>query len=76
MMTTPFRGHPEQYLHTPVRTHHTLPQKQTLLRRGLGFSGVGGPSHVPLASLLLMFIMRFSFRGVKTFLAAPALCTY
>ena len=39
MMTTLFCGRPEQY----ARTHHTLPQKHTLLRRGLGFRGVGEP---------------------------------
>ena len=44
MMTTLFRGHPEQYLHTLARTQHTLLQQQTLLRRGLGFRGVEAPS--------------------------------
>ena len=39
MMTTLFCGRPEQY----ARTHHTLLQKHTLLRRGLGFRGVGEP---------------------------------
>ena len=43
MITTLFRGHPEQYLHTPARIHHTLLQKQALLRRGLGFRSVGEP---------------------------------
>ena len=43
MITTLFRGHPEQYLHTLARTRHTPLQKQTLLRRGLGFRGVGEP---------------------------------
>ena len=43
MITTLFRGHPEQYLHTLARTCHTPLQKQTLLRRGLGFRGVGEP---------------------------------
>ena len=43
-MTTLFRGHPEQHLYTLARTHHTLLQKQTLLRRGLGFRGVGEPN--------------------------------
>ena len=38
-MTTLFCGRPEQY----ARTHHTLLQKHTLLRRGLGFRGVGEP---------------------------------
>ena len=38
MITTLFRGYPEQCLHT---TQHTPLQKQTLLRRGLGFRGVG-----------------------------------
>ena len=40
MITTLFRGHPELYLHTLVRRHHTVFQKQTLLRRGWGFKGV------------------------------------
>ena len=43
MITTLFRGHPEHYLHTLTRTRHTLLQKQTLLRRGLGFRAVGEP---------------------------------
>ena len=42
-MTTPFRGHPEQYLQTLVCTHRTPLQKQTLLHRGLGFRAVGKP---------------------------------
>ena len=40
MMTTLFCGRPEQYA---ARTHHTLLQKHTLLRRGLGFRGVAEP---------------------------------
>ena len=32
MITTLFRGHPEQYLHKLVRTHHAPLQKHTLLR--------------------------------------------
>ena len=36
-ITTLFRGHPEQWLHTLAHTRHTPLQKQTLLRRGLGF---------------------------------------
>ena len=43
MIATLFRGHPEHYLHTLARTHHTQLQKQTLPRRGLGFRGVGEP---------------------------------
>ena len=38
MMTTLFRGHPEQCIQT-----HPLLQKQILLRRGLCFRGVGEP---------------------------------
>ena len=43
MITTLFRGHPEQYPHTLARKHNAQLQKQTLLRRGLGFKGVGEP---------------------------------
>ena len=35
-----FCERPEQY----VRTHHTLLEKHTLLRLGLGFRGVGEPN--------------------------------
>ena len=43
MITTLFRGHSEQYFRTLAHTRHTTLQKQTLLRRGLGFRGVGEP---------------------------------
>ena len=43
MITTPFRGHPEQYLHTLVHAHHAPLQKQALLCRGPGFKGVAEP---------------------------------
>ena len=65
MITTLFRGHAEQYLHTPARAHHTLLQKQTLRRRGLGFRGVGEPFHVQPA-LFLMFI-RCCAPGFRSF---------
>ena len=55
MITTLFRGHPEQYLHTLARTHHTKLLKQTLLCRGLGFRGVASPSHAQLASSFSLF---------------------
>ena len=42
MITTLFRGHPEQYLHALARTQHTPLQKLTFLCR-LGFRGVGEP---------------------------------
>ena len=78
MMTTMFHGHPEQYTHTRARTHHTLLQKQILLRRGLGLRGVGEPLHVQLAFgfLCLKRCCGSGFRSVKTFLAPePAFCT-
>ena len=43
MLTTLFHEHPEHYLHTLVRTRHTLLQKQTLRCGGLGFRDVGEP---------------------------------
>ena len=34
---------PEQYLHTLALAHHAPLRQQTLLRRDLGFKGVGEP---------------------------------
>ena len=63
MMTTRFRRHPEQYLHTLVRVHHTLLQKKTLLRQGLGFRSVGEP--LPRTAGIFVFdaykMLRFRF---------------
>ena len=42
MITTKFRGHPEQYLHTLARTPHTTSTTNPPAR-GLGFRGVGEP---------------------------------
>ena len=55
MITPLFRGHPEQYLHALPRTCHTQ-----LLRRGLGFGGVGEPP--PLAGIFVFDkMLRFKF---------------
>ena len=63
MITTLFRGHPELYLHTLVRTHHTVFQKQTLLRGGWGFRGVG--ELLPRTAGIFVFdvykMLRFRF---------------
>ena len=53
MITTLYRGHPEQYLHTVARTYHAPLQKQTLLCRGLGFRGVGEP--IPRTAVIFVF---------------------
>ena len=79
LITTPFRGHPEEHFHTLAHTGHTPLQKQALLRRGLGFRGVGESLPRTAGIFVLMFIRcRASvFRSsyFKTFLAALALCT-
>ena len=79
MITTLFRGHPEQYLQTlaHTHTHHAPLQRQTLLRRGLGIKGVGEP--LPRTAGIFVFdvskMLRLRLRSVKTFLAAPVFCT-
>ena len=82
MIPTLFRGHPE-HLHTPNNISHPSahtphPQMPTLLRRGLGFRGVGEP--LPRTAGIFAFdadkMLRFQvFKSVETFFAAPALCT-
>ena len=66
MITTLLRGHPEQHLHTAAHAHHTTLRKQALLRRGLGFRGVGEP--LPRTAGIFVFdvrkMLRFRFRNV------------
>ena len=60
IITTLFRRHPDQYHHALARTHHAPLQKQTLLRRGLGFTGVAEP--LPHAAGIFDFNVKKMFR--------------
>ena len=75
MITTLFRGHPEQYLRTLACTHHF--KSKPSCAEVWALRVLASPSHLQLASLFLMLIRccASGFRSLKTFLAAPAFCT-
>ena len=57
-------GTPRTISPHPARTHHAVLQKQTLLRRGLGFRGVGEllPRGAGIFVFYVLKMLRFHFR--------------
>ena len=74
MITTLFRGQPEQYLHTLARTHTTHHFKSKPSCAEVLALGVFLPHTACIFVFDVYKMLRFMFGSVKTFLAAPAFC--